>query len=232
MSIARYLSERSWPGDIFFIYACRTPSDFIFEKALSELERSNPKLHVVVTMSRPGPEWNGLRGHLTKELLTQAVPHLASRRVHLCGPPTMMEATHAILTEIGVAPQLLKTEQFGAVKPAPAVPGTFAKPSAPATGPVVTFSKNHKSARIGIDQTGEQAPLSTGPGQTILELSEQLGIGIEFSCRVGTCGLCKVKMTAGEVDMAVQDSLDEDDEKNGIILACQAKPKTEVTVEA
>ena len=39
-------------------------------------------------------------------------------------------------------------------------------------------------------------------------------------------------MTSGEVDQAVQDALDEDDKKNGIILACQAKPKTEVTVEA
>ena len=39
-------------------------------------------------------------------------------------------------------------------------------------------------------------------------------------------------MTAGEVDMAVEDSLDEDDKANGIILACQAKPKTPVTVEA
>ncbi len=232
MSIARYLSERSWPGEIFFIYACRTPADFIFEKALAALERRNPKLHVVVMMSRAGPDWKGLRGHLTKELLTQAVPNLASRRVHLCGPPTMMEATNALLTEIGVTPELLKTEQFGAVKPAPAAPGTSAKPIAPATGPLVTFSKNNKSAKIGVDQTGEQAPLSTGPGQTILELSEQLGIGIDFSCCVGTCGVCKVKMTAGEVDMAVQDSLDDDEKKNGIILACQAKPKTEVTVEA
>ena len=49
---------------------------------------------------------------------------------------------------------------------------------------------------------------------------------------MGTCGLCKVKMTAGEVDQEVQDALDDDDKTSGIILACQAKPKTEVTVEA
>jgi len=232
MCISRYLSERAWPGDIFFIYACRTPADYIFKEALAALERRNPKLHVVVTMSKPGPNWKGPRGRISKDLLTQSVPDLASRRVHLCGPPAMMEASKAILTELGVSPDRLKTEQFGAVKPAPAPPGTSAKPTAPGTGPLVTFSKNNKSAKIGVDQTGEQAPLSTGPGQTILELSEQLGIGIEFSCRVGTCGVCKVKMTAGEVDMAVQDALDDDDKKNGIILACQAKPKTEVTVEA
>lgn len=41
-----------------------------------------------------------------------------------------------------------------------------------------------------------------------------------------------MKKTAGEVEMEVQDALDEDDKKNDIILACQAKPKSEVTVEA
>jgi ferredoxin len=39
-------------------------------------------------------------------------------------------------------------------------------------------------------------------------------------------------MTSGEVDMAVDDALDDDDKTNGIILACQAKPKGEVAVEA
>jgi ferredoxin len=32
--------------------------------------------------------------------------------------------------------------------------------------------------------------------------------------------------------MAVQDALDESDKTNGIILACQAKPKSDVAVEA
>jgi ferredoxin len=84
---------------------------------------------------------------------------------------------------------------------------------------MVTFSKHNKSANIHTDQT-------------VLELSEELGIGIENSCRVGTCGICKVKMTSGEVEMAVEDSLDPDEKANGIILACQAKPKMAIAVEA
>lgn len=220
MSISRYLTERFWPGDIFFIYACRTPADFIFAKDLAALQRDNPKLHVAVTMSNPdGTDWAGPRGRITKEWLTQTVPGIASRRIHLCGPPAMMDATKAILSELGVAPEQLKTELFGATKPAPAAPGTSSKPAAPATGPMVTFSKNNKSSRIHVDQT-------------VLELSEELAIGIEFSCRVGTCGVCKVKMTSGEVAMAVEDALDPDDKANGIILACQAKPKGDVAVDA
>ena len=220
MSIARYLTELSWPGDIFLFYACRAPADYIFQKELPALQRLNPKLHVAVTMSRAqGTDWQGPRGHLTKELLTRTVPNLASRRIHLCGPPSMMDSTKAILAELGVPPDQVKTEAFGTPRPIPSAAGTSLKPSAPATGPLVTFSKNNKSSKVHADQT-------------VLELSEELGIGIEFSCRVGTCGICKVKMTSGEVAMAVEDALVPEDKTNGVILACQAKPKVDIAVEA
>lgn len=220
VSISRYLTEQSWDGDIFFIFSIHAPSDAILANEIAALERANPKLHVAITVSKPeGTDWTGLRGRITKELLMETVPDLASRRIHICGPPGMMEATKAMLAELEVPAEQIKTEAFGTPKPSPAAAGTTAKPMAPATGPQVTFSKNNKSAKIH-------------PGQTILELSEELGIGIEFSCRVGTCGVCKVKMTSGEVEQDVQDALDDDDKANNIILACQAKPQGEVTVEA
>jgi ferredoxin-NADP reductase len=228
MSISRYLTERSWPGDIFFIYTCQTPADIIFANDLHELERRNPKFHLYITISKPqGTGWKGAGGRITKEWLMQIVPDLASRMVHLCGPPQMMDAIKAIFTEIGSPPGRLMTEAFGAQKPAPAAPGT-AKTKGPATGPEVTFSKTNKSARIRLDLTVGDSP----PKQSILELSEELSIPIDFSCRVGTCGVCKTKMTVGEVDQEVQDALSDDDKAKGIILACQAKPKGEVTVEA
>ena len=220
MSIIRYLTERSWAGDIFLIFTFRKPAEFIFANEIAAIQLANPKLHVAVTVTKPeGTDWKGSRGRITKELLAQTVPDLASRRVHVCGPQSMMEATKAMLIELGVAPDQLKTELFGATKPAPPAAGTALKPTAEATGPLVTFSTNHKSVKIHVDQT-------------VLELSEELSIGIQNSCRVGTCGLCKVKLTSGEVEMAVEDSLTPDDKANGIILACQAKPKSDIAVEA
>ena len=219
MSISRFLTEQSWPGEIFFVYACRTPADFVFAPQLAALQKLNPKLHLTVTMTRPeGQVWNGPRGHLTGKLLEQSIPNLASRRIHLCGPPAMMEATRELLTSLGVPSGQVKTEAFGATRPAPtsdAAPRNMAA----ATGPQVTFAKNDKSAKIH-------------EGQTVLELSEELGIGIENSCRVGTCGVCKVKLTSGEVTQAVEDALDADDKARHIILACQAKPRGDVVVEA
>jgi ferredoxin len=122
----------------------------------------------------------------------------------------------------------LKTEAFGLTKPTPAAAGTTARSTGPATGSLVTFSKNNKSSKIRVDLQQGDSP----PKQSILELSEELGIGIEFSCRVGTCGVCKVKMTSGEVEMAVEDALDAADKTNGVILACQAKPTNDVVVDA
>ncbi len=220
VSIVRYLTERLWGGDIYLFYACKTPKDFIFARDLTALQRANPHLHLLVTMSgADATDWTGPRGRLTKELFELSVPNLASRRIHLCGPPTMMDAARTILADLGIPATQVRTESFGAVKPTPAEIGTSAARIAPATGPLVTFSKNHKSAKIHLNQT-------------ILELSEELAIGIEFSCRVGTCGVCKTKMTAGEVDMAVEDALDADDKAHGIILACQAIPRMAVSVEA
>ncbi len=220
VSISRYLTERSWPGDIYFIYTCRTPADFMLSREIAAIERQNPKFHVAVTITKAeGTDWKGPRGRMTKEWLAQTVPNLPSRRIHICGPAVMMDATKAMLVELGVPPEQIKTELFGATKPAPAAPGTSARPTAPATGPLVKFTKNNKSAKIHTDQT-------------VLELSEELAIPIENSCRVGTCGVCKVKLTSGEVDMAVDDSLDADDKSNGIILACQAKPRNDIAVEA
>ena len=220
MSIARYLTERAWPGEIFFIFSCRTPADIIFKDELATLAQRNPKLHVAITISKAdGAEWKGHRGRIDAEWLKEIVPNLTSRRFHICGPPTMMDGTKALLLELGVPAEQVKMESFGTPKPPPAAAGTTVKPRAPADGPLVTFSKNNKASRIHV-------------GQTILELSEELGIGIQYSCRVGTCGVCKVKMTSGEVDMEVEDSLDADDKANGIILACQAKAKTPVTIEA
>jgi ferredoxin len=69
-------------------------------------------------------------------------------------------------------------------------------------------------------------------GKTILELAEENDVEIDYQCRVGVCGRCKVKLDSGQVSMAVEDALTDDDKAQGIVLACQAKPRTDVIVEA
>ena len=70
------------------------------------------------------------------------------------------------------------------------------------------------------------------PTKTVLEASEDVGVNIEYSCRVGTCGVCRVKLLSGTVSMEVEDGLEPGDKSNSIILACQAKATGDVAVDA
>jgi ferredoxin-NADP reductase len=230
MGVLRFLLDRSWSGDIFLLYACRTPADIIFREELDYLQRRHKNLRVVVTISRAeGTDWKGPTGRITKELITESVPDLPTRYVHICGPVPMMEATKQVLADLGVPRERIKVEAFG---PAAGKVERMPTPQAlgPADGgaeiatlavslPTVTFSKSDKSA-----------PLP--PDNVILEVAEENGVDIDYSCRVGTCGVCRIKMTSGDVTMEVEDGLEPGDMENGIILACMAKSTGNVSVEA
>jgi ferredoxin len=69
-------------------------------------------------------------------------------------------------------------------------------------------------------------------GATILDVADEAGIFIDNACRSGTCGSCRVKLATGSVTMGVEDALTEQDRAEGYILACQAKIRGEVRIDA
>jgi ferredoxin-NADP reductase len=229
MSVLRYLTDRCWPGDIYLMYGCRTPQDIIFRQELDYLQRRHPNLHVIITVSRPeGTDWKGRTGRITKDLIVESVPDLASRYVHICGPVPMMEAIKKNLAELNVPSERIKTEAFGLAlgKPEPTRPrpmppsGIGIEEHAAQTSlPTVMFSLSDRSATLRSDET-------------ILDAADEVGVEIDNSCRVGTCGTCRVKLLSGDVTMAIEDGLEPGDKEQGIILACQAKSTGNVTVEA
>jgi ferredoxin len=165
-----------------------------------------------------GTDWMGPTGRLTKELIAQNVPSIASRRVHLCGPPPMMEAMQGILAELGVPKEQVKTESFTLARGKPE-PERHVLETKPAVAATVAFAKSGKSA-----------PLP--PDRTVLEVAEAIGVEIPNVCRVGVCGVCKTKLLSGSVTMAVQDALTPEDKARNMILACQAKSTVPISVEA
>jgi ferredoxin-NADP reductase len=229
MSVTRYLTDGSWPGDIYLIYSCHSPQDLIFKEELDFRSRRHPNLHVVVTVTNAeGTDWKGPTGRITKELISQAVPNITSRRVHICGPTAMMDATKSFLSELGVPKEQIKTEAF-----APAIGKTEPEGNPADTftaAPAAASSADRTTGNVLFSTSGKSAPLP--PQKTVLEASEDIGVNIPFECRVGTCGECKVKLISGQVTMAIQESLTPEDNAGGIILACQAKSTGNITVEA
>ena len=68
--------------------------------------------------------------------------------------------------------------------------------------------------------------------ETILEAAEAAGVDLPWECRSGICGQCKVRLLSGRVVMEAEDALSPVEKRAGMILACQARAKTAVTVEA
>ena len=243
MSITRYLTDSSFPGDIYLLVGARTTRDFIFREELEYLQKRHAKLHLAAAMERAaGTSWMGHQGRISKEFIARAVPEIARRRVHLCGPPPMMEAAKAALAELGVPKDQVKAEAFGpalGVAPGPRAPlpppaqapvPAGASPPAAAPTAAVPAVPRIATAEVRFAKSGKTGALT--PDQSVLEAAEAIGVPIDYSCRVGICGTCRVPLLKGEVTMEVEEGLPPEEKARGIVLACQAKSIGDLVVDA
>jgi CDP-4-dehydro-6-deoxyglucose reductase len=71
-------------------------------------------------------------------------------------------------------------------------------------------------------------------GETVLEAAMRSGIVLPYGCRNGACGSCKGKILEGEVDYGQYAAhiLTDFEKKHGFALFCQAKPLTDLIIEA
>ena len=159
--------------------------------------------------------WSGAVGHIDATLLSGTVPHIVTRRAHICGPPAMMDAAGAALAQLGVPGAQIRMEAFGTIMRDPSAKGA---------------ASTEVAGKASFEISGTTTPVLVGA--TILDAAEGAGIFIDSACRSGTCGTCRVKLMSGRVRMAVQDSLTERDKAEGYILACQAQIEGDVTVES
>ncbi len=216
MSVVRALTDWQWAGEVHLVLSFRSPSDYLFREEIATLQSSNPRLSVTVTMSDPqGEPWSGPTGRIDQMLLRRAVANIAAQRVHLCGPPTMMDAVKSVLIDLGVPQSQIKAEAFGTIKRNP----TARTSKSQAVAGRVTFLSS-------------QTTLPVSEGTTILDVADAANIPIDNACRSGTCGTCRVKLLSGKVRMPVEDALTEDEKASGQILACQAEVEGDVEVEA
>jgi len=223
MSITRALTDMGWAGDIYFIAACRDPEHLIFASELKQLQQRHPNLHVFIAMSRLEQDVaNYHRGRLSKDRLAEWVPDIASKWIHLCGAPVMMDAVKHMLAELSVPGEKIHTENFGSQQ----------KPLARAAEreKVHITTPVEKAVTVTFQTSNVSAELL--PDETVLEASERVDVTIDYSCRSGSCGVCKVKLLSGAVTMEIEDGLDPEDQAAGIVLACQAKSTRNLAVEA
>jgi len=82
---------------------------------------------------------------------------------------------------------------------------------------------------VMIEETGEKYRCSSA--ESLLSGMERLGKkGIPVGCRGGGCGVCKIKVSQGDIEKRVmsRDHVSEAEEEQGLVLACRVKPLSDI----
>lgn len=205
--------------------------------------------------------WLSLSGRIDERMLRLAAPDIEERHVFMCGPQPFMDTVKDVLKSMNFPMDHLHTESFGAGRVAAGTPVAAAKapaaasapaaaapvaakappppaavpPPAPRAAPVAPPAPAAPPAPSGFHIVFAKSgkTVHTDGAVPLLDLAEQNGVDIEYSCRSGSCGTCRTKCKpGGKVDMGSDHTLDPDDERQGWVLACCAKPLSNLTIEA
>ena len=71
-------------------------------------------------------------------------------------------------------------------------------------------------------------------GQSVLDAAMAAGIVLPYSCRTGACSTCKGKVVSGDYEAGSSPAqiLSPEELAQGYTLFCQAKPQSDLVVEA
>ena len=85
---------------------------------------------------------------------------------------------------------------------------------------------------VTIQPSGHQFQVEDGEG--VLAAALRQGFVLPYGCRNGACGSCKARILSGTVDYGVhqQKALPEEEKAQGKALLCQAKPLSDLVIEA
>lgn len=219
MSILETVLRVEHDSRVTLIYGNRGWSDVIFRERLSALgEEHGERLVVDHVLEDPPEWWTGERGLLTSDVLGSRLDALriqddGLQRYFICGPTPMMDAAHEVLAGRGISAGRISEERFTSPEARSDVHGS------------------EKVERVVVSRAGREHGVQVEPGQTILEAGLAAGIDMPFSCAMGGCGACRVRLIDGNVQMEEPNCLSRAEREQGYVLTCVGRPLGSANVE-
>ena len=192
-------------GRVTLVYANRDERSVIFADELRRLVTSAAGRLVVL-------HWlDSLHGTPAAAAIAALARPYAGWEPYICGPDPYLAVVRTALGQLGVPAKRIRAERFLSLAENPF------EETRPSGGLAATLS-------VELDGTTQVLPWQ--PGTRMLDVLIAAGMQAPYSCRQGICGACACQLTAGEVEMAHNEVLEEEDLADGYILACQALPLT------
>jgi ferredoxin-NADP reductase len=111
-SMLRFIEDEGLPHRVTLIYSNRDRESTPFLEELEEIERTNPNLRLIVTMTNDDG-WPGERRRIDADFFADHLgDNLNDARYMVAGPPAMTEAVSEELKKAGVDEQLVSTDGF------------------------------------------------------------------------------------------------------------------------
>ena len=209
MSICRSaLTEGN--GRVVLLYANRDESSVIFSGPLRDLAAEFPDRLTVV-------HWlESVQGLPSAGALAALLAPYTAHDAFICGPGPFMAAAEQALSALDVPKGRVHIEVFRSLDTDPFAAVVIDEDDGdqpPAT------------AKVELDGNGHEVRWPRNA--KLLDVLLDAGLDVPFSCREGHCGACAVLKRDGDVEMEINDVLEAADLEEGLILACQATPRTD-----
>ena len=226
LAMLHALAAEASTREIWWLYGTRNGREHPFAEETRGLLKALAHHHTHICYSSPDPEDRAnvdfdAPGHLNTRVLGELnLPRNGD--FYICGPSTFMSDLTAGLKELGVAPNRIHTETFGA---GPSItPGIAAAPrrpphlpaGTPGSGPMVSFARSGLNVRWG------------SSFKSLLELAEACDVPVRYACRTGVCHTCESGLVAGKIGYR-PDPIDAP--ADGIVLICFAQPEGDVVID-
>ncbi|MBN1170174.1 FAD-dependent oxidoreductase [Candidatus Micrarchaeota archaeon] len=111
MGMLRTIAGRKIQGKFVFFCSARTKSSILYEKELKELQKENPGIKVIQTLTRE--KWTGESGRVDAEMIKRHVGNPSEFSWWICGPLAMIKSMREHLASLGTDPKKIKMEGWG-----------------------------------------------------------------------------------------------------------------------